>query len=139
MPTLRPYRDYDEKNIVNLFTLSGATLPLNKGTIVKIEGTQGFRLDQDPIELLGNYGDFAVGNTVSQRYGAIPKVTVAGTGDLPLGITLFDVRETDENGLPLKYNPAKADQMEAVISGQSVPIVTKGTFAYSGVVGTITP
>jgi hypothetical protein len=139
MPTLRPFRDYDEKNVINFYTLSGETLPFNKGTLVKIQGTQGFRADLEPVEFLGSFGDFTVGNTVAQRYGATPKVTAAGTGDNPIGMTLFDVREVDENGLPLKYNPRKAAEMEAVISGQVVPIVTKGTFLYSGVVGTITP
>ncbi len=140
MPTLRPFRDYDEKDVINLYTLTGASLPFDKGTIVKIEGTRGFRLDEtSPVEMLGNFGDFSVSNTVSQRYGVIPKVSIAQTGDLPLGIALLDVRETDENGLPLKYNPRKADQMEAVISGQALPIVTRGTFAYSGCTGTITP
>ena len=139
MPNLRPFRDYDEKDVINLYALSGATLPLNKGTIVKIEGTKGFRHDLEPIEMLGSFGDFTTSNTVLQRYGVTPKVTVAGTGDYPLGMTLFDVRELDENGLPLKYNPRKAAEMEAVLSGQAVPVVTRGTFLYSGVTGTITP
>lgn len=139
MPTLRPFRDYDEKDVINLFTLTGASLPFNKGTIVKIEGTQGFRLDLEQNEMFGNYGDFSVSNTVSQRYGVVSKVNVAGTGDFPLGITLNDMREVDENGLPLKYSPTKAAQMETVISGQSIPVLTRGTLAYSGVVGTITP
>jgi hypothetical protein len=79
-------------------------------------------------------GDFSISNFVAQRYGVTPKVTatVAPT-DNPLGIMLFDVKETDENGYPLKYNPRKAAEMEACLSGQAVPIVTRGTFLYSGV------
>ena len=45
MPKLRPFRDYDEKDVINYYTLSGGTLPLNNGTLVKIEGTAGFRHD----------------------------------------------------------------------------------------------
>lgn len=41
--------------------------------------------------------------------------------------------EYDENGEPLKYNPRKAAEIEAVISGQAVPIVTKGIFQISGI------
>ena len=37
MPTLRPFRDYDEHDVVNLFKYSG-TIPVNKGTVVKIDG-----------------------------------------------------------------------------------------------------
>ncbi len=138
MPNLRPFRDYDEKDVLNLFALTGVSLPLNKGTLVKI--ARGFRLDEDnAIEMIGNYGDFVPSNVVAQRYGVIPKITIAGTGDNPLGITLFDCRETDENGEQLKYRPRKASEMEAILSGQAMPIVTRGTFAYSGLVGTITP
>lgn len=139
MPTLRGFRDYDEKDVINLYTLSGSALAdaslqilATKGTLVKITG-QGFRNDVEPIEMLGNYGAFNVSNWVGQRYGALPKVAVCQPGDAPLGMLLFDVRELDENQLPLKYNPRKAAEMEAAISGQAVPIVTRGIFLYSGV------
>lgn len=140
MPTLRPFRDYDEKDVINLYTYSGAVVDstyqilATKGTLVKIAG-DGFRNDSEPLEMLGNFGAFSVSNWVGQRYGVVPKVTVCNTPatDNPLGMLLFDVRELDENQLPLKYNPRKAAEMEAVISGQAVPIVTRGTFLYSGV------
>ena len=35
MPTLRPFRDYDEHDVINLFSWSGA-VPAYKGTMVKI-------------------------------------------------------------------------------------------------------
>lgn len=136
--TLRPFRDYDEKDVINLYAFSGGLVDTSlqilatKGTLVKIAG-QGFRGDQEPTEMLGNFGAFNVNNWVGQRYGALPKVVVANPGDAPLGMTLFDVRELDENQLPLKYNPRKAAEMEAVISGQAVPVVTRGIFLYSGV------
>ena len=131
MPTLRPFRDYDEKDVINLYAFSGA-IPFNKGSVVKLAG-DGFRNDVEQTEMLGNMGDFSVNNWVGQRYGVLPKMVVATPGDVPLGITLFDVRELDENGLPLKYNPRKAAEMEAAISGQAVPVVTRGIFLYSGV------
>lgn len=131
MPTLRPFRDYNEKDVINLYTFSGS-IPTNKGTLVKIVG-DGFRNDVEPIEMLGGYGDFQISNFVAQRYGVTAKVAVAQAADKPLGLMLFDVRETDENGELLKYRPRKAAEMEAAISGQAVPIVTKGTFLYSGV------
>lgn len=132
MPTLRPFRDYDEKDVINFFAFSG-NIPTNKGTIVKIAG-EGFRPDVEPLEMLGNMGDFSVNNWVGQRYGVMPKIVVANPTDTPLGMMLFDVRELDENGLPLKYNPRKAAEMEAAISGQAVPVVTRGIFLYSGIV-----
>lgn len=143
MPLLRPLRDYNEKDVINLYTFSGQTSDadiINRGTLVKIVG-DGWRPDVEPTELIGSYGDFSVNNVQAQRYGTPAKVTFCGTGatDYPLGLTLFDVRELDENKIPLKYNPRKAAELEACISGQTVPIVTKGIFLYSGLVGTITP
>ena len=49
---------------------------------------------------------------------------------------LYDVRDTDENGELLKYNPRKAAEMQAVIPGQAVPVVTRGIFLVQGVLGT---
>lgn len=148
MPLLRPLRDYDEKDVINLYTFSGQTTTsqiVNRGTLVQI--CNGWRNDEEPIEILGSYGDFSVNNVQALRYGTPAKVTFYGTGnavtgfsgEYPIGITLFDVRELDENGIPLKYNPRKAAELEACISGQTVPIVTKGVFLYSGLTGTITP
>ena len=57
-------------------------------------------------------------------------------GDTPLGITLYDVKETDENGEKLIYNPRKAAELQAVVSGQAVPVVTRGVFLYNGIGGT---
>jgi len=127
MPTLNPFRSYDEKDVINLFAFDG-TLPATKGTLVKV--STGWK-SSDELEMLGSVGA-SFGNTVSQRYGVTAKVAVAGATDAPLGMLLFDVKETDENGELLKFNPRKAAEMEAVLSGQSVPIVTKGIFLYSG-------
>jgi hypothetical protein len=132
MPNLRPFRDYDEHDVVNLFSYSG-TLPVNKGTIVKIVGN-GWK-NTDEIELLGSPGN-AFGNTVAERYGVAAKVADAGSGDAALGILLYDVKETDENGEKLIFNPRKAAEMNVAVSGQAVPVATRGTFLYSGAVGT---
>lgn len=137
MPQLGPFRDYNEHDVINVFALSGYAATnstiVNRGTLVKIAG-DGFTLDQaNPIEFLGNPSDFSPTNVVSQRYGAIPKVVPAGAADSPIGMTLFDIRETDENGELLKFRPRKAAELEAVISGQAVPIVRRGLFSYSGI------
>jgi len=51
--TLRPFRDYDEKNVTNISTFSG-TIPAEAGTLVKI--VQGFVATEEPIEMLGSVG-----------------------------------------------------------------------------------
>ena len=80
-------------------------------------------------DFVGDVGN-AVTNTVSQRYGVAPRVDDCGTADLPIGMTLYDVKEEDENGEKLIYNPRKAAELQAVVSGQAVPLVTKGLFLY---------
>lgn len=131
--TLRPFRDYDEKDVINLFAWSGV-IPVNKGTIVKVQGS-GLYPGLESVETLGNMGDFNPGGIVALRYGTAPKVSQASSGDRPLGILLFDVKEVDENGYQLKYKPSKAAEMEIALSGQTVPILTRGLVQYSGVLG----
>lgn len=125
--TILPLRDYDEKDVINLFAFEGAT-PVTKGLLVK--ATTGWTTE-DELAMLGSVGA-SFGNTVSERYGVVAKVGIAGSGDAPLGMLLYSVQDTDENGESLKFNPRKAAEMEVVLSGQAVPIVTKGIFLYSG-------
>jgi predicted RecA/RadA family phage recombinase len=128
MPTLRPLKQYDERDVINLYAFSG-TLPVNKGTVVKIQG-DGWK-NTDELARLGAVGA-SYGNTVSERYGVAAKVASAGSGDAVLGILLHDVKETDENGEKLVFNPRKAAEMCVAISGQAVPVLTKGIVLYSG-------
>jgi len=133
MATLRPFRDYDEKDVINLFSLqTGATLPVLKGILVKLH-TTGWQSDQE-LSLLGDAGT-SVNNVTSQRYGVAANVDICGSGDTPLGMLLHDVRSTDENGELLKFNPRKAAEIEAVIEGQAVPIVTRGIFLMKDIAG----
>ena len=129
---LRPFRDYDEKDVINLFSLedTGHSLPIVKGTLVALDGADGWKADQE-LEMLGSVGASFNGVT-SQRYGVQANVAVVDDGNVALGMLLHDVRETDENGEQLKFNPRKAAEMEAVISGQAGPIITTGIFLYSG-------
>tara|TARA_Y100001938_G_C8099582_1_gene440578 strand:+ start:729 stop:1268 length:540 start_codon:yes stop_codon:yes gene_type:complete len=127
--TLLPFRDYDEHDVLNLFSFSG-TLPLTKGHCVHISGS-GFQ-NTSEMAYLGDVGNnFA--NTVSERYGVPAHVALSTNSDhVPLGITLYDVKETDENGEKLIFNPRKAAEMEVALSGQAVPVLTKGIVLYSG-------
>lgn len=132
MPNLRPFRVVDEHDVVNLFKFSG-TLPASKGTMVYIHS--GWDADQD-LQLLGSPGA-SFNNTVSQRYGVTARVAACNdSGQAAVGLLLYDVRETDENGEKLIFNPTKAAQMQCVLSGQAVPFASKGVFLYSGVGGT---
>jgi hypothetical protein len=134
--TLKPLHDYDPHDVINLFSWSGA-VPATKGLMVKIATATGFQAGAaDPVEMFGAAGN-AYGNTVSQRYRTQAQVVACGTGsagvkDIPLGMLLYDVRETDENGEKLIYHPRKAAENDWVISGQAAPVLTRGIVLYSG-------
>jgi len=136
MPNLLPYRAVDELEVINMFAYSGdASSTVGKGTCVKIIGS-GAQLIDSPVIDIGTPGA-SYSNTVSMRYGGTWKITdcttgVLGTKDTPLGLTLWDVRETDEHGQKLQFSPDRADARQAVLSGQVVPVVTRGLLYYSG-------
>tara|TARA_R110000824_G_scaffold17971_4_gene71933 strand:+ start:236 stop:835 length:600 start_codon:yes stop_codon:yes gene_type:complete len=59
------------------------------------------------------------------------KVTGATSGTHPLGLTLYQTAKNDENGEKLLYNPQKATELQALLPGQAVPILTKGIVTLS--------
>ena len=126
---LKPFQSYDDHDVLSVFRYSGS-IPVTAGTLVKANGS-GWRADDCDTDLLGDVGK-SYGNTVSQRYGVRAVCVDAGTGDSVLGMLLNDVREYDENGLPLKFYPQKAAENNWVLSGQVSPIITKGWLLYSG-------
>lgn len=144
---LRPFRDYSEHDVLNLFSydttgLTAGSISVTKGTLVKIStGWKNYNSGDEiggGLEYMGSAGTLSPTNVVSQRYGVAAHVTASTTGDTPIGMTLYDTRDADENGELLKYHPRKAAEMQVVIPGQAVPIVTRGTFLVQGVQGTPT-
>jgi hypothetical protein len=103
----------------------------SNGVFVKV--TDG-NLNQDVI----TYGsDSYLGKTDypfvgGDMYPTNPlEVDVCASGDVPLGITLNQTAKTDENGEKLIYNQTKKEELQAILPGQSVPVVTKGVFTLS--------
>lgn len=110
MATIRPFRDYDEHEVINLFALQGEG---NKGTFVTAVGS-GF--DLSAPSAFGN--DSFIDGTVSSRFNVSSRVAPAASGTLAtsvLGMTLKDVRSVDENGYPLKFEPRKAADRKSVV------------------------
>jgi hypothetical protein len=98
------------------------------GVFVKVNAGN---LDLDPI----TYGTNAyLGNTDypflgAAQYPSVPLTFTAATNDAPvLGITLNQTLLTDENGEKLLYNPVKRAELQSVLSGQAVPVATRGIF-----------
>ncbi len=129
MPTIRPLRDFSEHEVLpTLFTYSGA-LPVNKGTFVYIVSGASA---ENTLQQLGDVGAHYQ-NVVAQRYGVSPLVSkCTNTGSKCVGMTLYDIRETDENGERLILHPDKMERMQAVPSGWPVPILRRGFIQYSG-------
>lgn len=126
---IAPFREIDEHDVVNLFSWSGA-IPVTAGTIVKMGGS-GWRTDETDTQLLGPVGA-SYPNTLSLRFGVQPYCVAAGTGDPVLGVLLQDVREQDENGVQLKLYKQKAYENMWSLSGEAVPVLTRGWLLVSG-------
>lgn len=131
MANLKPFRDYDEHDVINLFAVNAASA--NKGTVVV--ANNGVTLtDATSLDNLSPYG-----NTLSAQYNVPWTVSAAASGASKgsiVGLLLKDVRTVDENGEKLIFNPRKAAEMDVIISGQAAPILTKGIVLVNGIVGT---
>ena len=131
MANLKPFRDYDEHDVVNLFAVNAVSA--NKGTVVVADGN-GVDLKANlSLDNLSQYG-----NTLSAQFNVPWTVSAAPSGATKgqiVGLLLKDVRKVDENGESLMYNPRKAAEMDVIVSGQACPILTKGLVLVNGIVG----
>lgn len=126
--TIKPLRQYSESDVINMFAYDGPSA--SKGLLVKVHGN-GWVSTDDPADMSAGAGA-SYANTVSSRYSTKAKLTLAGSGDQAIGMLLMSVAETDENGEKLLYKPGKAAEMGVVVSGQSVPVLSRGILLYSG-------
>ena len=139
---LLPFRQYDEQDVVNLFALTNADVlesttgdgAGSNGVFVKVNGSAGGNFDQELISYGSNSylgkTDYPFVN--GDMYPTVQlEVTVADSGDAPLGLTLNQTAKTDENGEKLIYNTTKKEELQAVLPGQTVPVATKGIFTLS--------
>ena len=136
---LLPYRSINETDVINGYSFDSNSG--EAGTFVKVSAGN---LTLDPVEY-GNFGPFAnaLGNAKSQ-YPFVPqKVSTAGPLDsgLIIGMILRDVREVDENGEKLLYYPQKKQDLQCVLSGEAVPIASRGVVEISvrGLAGGVCP
>jgi hypothetical protein len=130
MANLKPFRDYDEHDVINLFAVNSSSL--NKGSVVVADGNG---VDFRNPSILDNLSPYS--NTYSAQFNVPWTVSAApsGASGKIVGLLLKDVREVDENGERLMHNPRKAAEMDVIISGQACPILTKGLVLVSGISG----
>ena len=134
---LYPFRQYSDVDVINMF--ASDTVDANPstngngsaGVFVKVSAGN---LDLDPIQ----YTATDITNTLGKsdypflgavQYPAVPLQFTAATAGVPvLGMTLNQTLATDENGERLLYNPVKRAELQAVLTGQAVPVATRGIF-----------
>ena len=137
---LYPFRQYSDVDVINMFASDtvDATPSTNgngsAGVFVKVSAGN---LDLDPI----SYTATDITNTLGKtdypflgavQYPAVPLQFTAATAGVPvLGMTLNQTLATDENGERLLYNPVKRAELQAVLTGQAVPVATRGIFTLS--------
>jgi hypothetical protein len=134
---LLPFRQYSEQDVINMYALDTATG--EAGSLVRVsEGD----LNKETVELV-NYGFTNQMGHASSYYPQTPlKLTkVTATGQPALGILLRDVRDEDENGEKLLFYPQKRDELQCVLSGEAVPVATRGLFMFNvnGLAGGLAP
>ena len=138
-----PFRQYAEEDVVNLFANSAANNQVSDsgdgdaGVFVKVDAGD---LSLDPIQYetnsyLGKTDYPFIGR---DQYPVVPlKVAAADTTTACVGITLLQTAQFDENNEKLLYYPQKQLETQSVLSGQAVPVLTKGVVSLPAGGGTL--
>jgi len=134
---LLPYKQYSEKDVVNLFALSSTSAGLadpsvngdnDNGVFVQVSAGD---LNGDAVSYISNdYVGKQHASPVGRNYlPTVPlKIEAATTGSRTLGVTLNQTLTRDENSEKVLYNPTKKAELQAVTSGEAVPVATRGVF-----------
>jgi hypothetical protein len=127
---LLPFRQYDENDVINFYSLDTETG--EAGSVVKISDAN---LSDEPVKYVERGDSDSFLNTLGKGLSLYPEVpykvtkcSTTGGGVKALGILLRDVRNKDENGENLLYYPQKKEELQCVVSGEAVPVATKGLF-----------
>ena len=129
---IKPFRVVNEYDVVNLFAFNAASG--DKGNFVEM-------VNFNPSSHNGwsavNVGA-AFDGTWSKRYAVNATVGYASSGSQKvLGLMLYSVTDTDENGQQLRFiEKYKKDALCVVCSGEAVPVLTRGIVEVSGFQGT---
>lgn len=128
MAKLRPFRQINENDVVNLFAFDGSSA--TKGSIVKLDTTKVWKADNElEVSEINN----GLVNTISDRYSVKARVALCSSGNVAFGMLMHDVKELDENGEKLLWHPRKAHEMQVALSGQAVPVLTCGIVLVNGI------
>lgn len=137
MPTIRnrlfPFHDVSDHNKISLYSLDQTGLA---GMIVKVAtGSANPQSTETDGFTSAAVGGVSYNGTYSNQYETRWKVSPTASGDTrysALGVTELSTLNTDENGFILRYNDARAKEIGAVRSGDTVPVITKGLIGIWG-------
>ena len=144
---LKPFRIVSEYDVINGF-FSANVDTLSKGTFVSIVAggsgnlnvLQNANVPASPLLGLGPVYGNGPARVTSYRSEVKWKVQAAPSGTAPIGIALYDVAETNKYGEKFITKPKyERIEQEVVVSGEALPILTKGIVLMKGFVGTPTP
>ena len=134
---LYPFRQYSDHDVINMF----ANQIVDDNPSTNGDGSAGVlvkvlsgNLKKDVVEFASSSS--YLGKTDypflgADKYPQVPLRCIAATTGAPvLGVTLNQTIKNDENGEKLIYNPIKRDELQAVLSGQAVPVATRGLFTF---------
>ncbi len=154
MQKLLPFRQYDEQDVLGIFSLDVSSETAAKyvdlapdnvnfggganwsGTLVKavstnaLGGDEPLRTDDPYLGAIGS-GDQGFAMQEGSFYPQAPLKVEAVTSaedENSLGLTLRPTMAWDENMEKLLYYPVKKDEFQAVLPGETVPVVTRGFF-----------
>lgn len=142
---LLPFRQYAEEDVVNLFANAATNNKLSDsgagdgGVFVKVQAGD---LSLDPfqyenVSYLGRTDYPFIGR---DQYPVVPlKVEASTTDTACLGVTLLQTAQYDENDEKLIYYPQKKLENQAVVTGEAVPILTKGVITLAATQDTTLP
>jgi len=148
-----PFRQYSDHDVVNMYAVVSADVLTSTtdtgagdaGVFVKVSDGN---FDNDPVTYQTNSylgkTDYPFVGTQDMYPEVNLKITGAVSGELPIGMTLYQTAKNDENGEKLLYNPQKQEELQAMLPGQAVPVATKGIFtlaasAFDGGVASYAP
>ena len=150
-----PFRQYSEHDVVNLYsvidsdvcdsTVASDSALGDAGVFVKVSAGN---FDADPVTYqdrtyLGKTDYPFIGNEAMYPEVNL-KITGSSSGETPFGLTLYQTAKHDENGEKLLYHPEKANELQAMLPGQAVPVLTRGIVtlaqtAFDGPANSYTP
>ena len=126
-----PFRQYSDHDVVNMYavidsdvlTSTTDTGAGDAGVFVKVSDGN---FDNDPVTYQNETAtwvktDYPFVGTTDMYPEVNLKITGSTSGEIPLGMTLYQTAKNDENGEKLLYNPQKQEELQAMLPGQAVP------------------